>query len=217
MDVDLALGLAGLALLDSLNTSTLFMVMVVLLMARRPVATSCGYLVGAAVSFFGIAVGLYFGASAAEHAVADAARWIRRGVFALVALWLFWLAFKRLRDRPRKSFALPAWFGAWSAVPVGAAATIADLPNAFPLLIAIERMVSNQVTAPTAVLAFYTLIYALPIAATIAVGVIKGEAAREVMRRVTNRFLAGTAKRSIPLTATFALLGAASVTLAVAI
>lgn len=91
--------MVGLALLDSVNTSTLFLVMVVLLTARRPTAAAVAYAAGAVLAFLGLAVGLYAGAAAAEAVIFDLARWLRRLTFALLAVWL--------RDRPRKPACQP--------------------------------------------------------------------------------------------------------------
>jgi hypothetical protein len=215
MTTELVLGLIGLALLDSVNTSTLFLVMVILLMARRPVASGVAYTIGAALSFLGLAIGLYFGASAAEARISDAAGWIRRGTFALLALWFLHLAYKRLRDRPRKAFTLPGWFRPTTALPVGIAATVADLPNAFPLFIAVERLVAAAVSWELGVLAWlgYALVYAAPTVAVLILGVTQGDRARAAMRRITDRFLTGVARRSLPLVAAFTVAGLASAAL----
>ncbi len=212
MDIELIVTLIGLALLDSVNTSTLFLVMVILLTARQPVASGSAYAIGAAVMFFALALALYFGASAAESTIAGAASWIRRGTFALLAIFLFYLAYKRLSDRPRKPFVLPEWFGPLTAVPIGAAATIADLPNAFPLLIAIERLITFEISAAVAAvaLAAYTAVYALPTVVLLVVGAVAGDRIRGAMHRITSRFFSGTAKRSLPIAGGFALGGIAS-------
>lgn len=212
MSIELAVALAGLALLDAVNTSTSFVVMVILLTARAPGRSAAAYAVAATVSFLGLAVGLYAGASAAETVVGDLARWLRRVTFGLLALWLLHLAYKRLRDRPRRAFVLPSWFTPLSAVPIGVAATIADLPNAFPLLVAVERLTAADLGWATVlpVLVAYVAVYAVPIALVVVLGAWKGGRARAAMKRVTDRFLTGTARRSLPLAASFATAGAAS-------
>ena len=219
MSAELTVVLIGLALLDSVNTSTLFLVLVVLLTARRPVRSAVAYAAGATLSFLGLVIGLYAGAAAAEAVIADLAQWLRRGTFALLALWLLYLAVKRLRDRPRKSFELPAWFSPLTAFPIGIVATVADLPNAFPLFIAIERLTSAPLGWPTALVALcgYVAVYALPIAIVIGWGGWQGDHARTRMRRITDRFLSGTAKRSLPLVAAFTAAGVASATVAAVI
>lgn len=213
MSVELVAALAGLALLDSLNTSTLFIVMVVLLTARDPVRAGAAYMAGATLAFLGLAIALYTGASAAEAVVSDVARWLRRGIFSLLALWLLYLAFKRLRDRPRKPFLLPQWFSPLTAIPIGIAATVADLPNAFPLFLAIERILAADLDRQlaVAVLCGYTTIYALPIAALLVLGARQGPRVRAGMQRITNRFLSGVARRSIPVAAGLTIAAIAAV------
>lgn len=219
MSGELVAALVGLALLDSLNTSTLFLVMVLLLTATSPIRCAVAYAVGATLSFLGLAIGLYAGASAAEAVVSDLARWLRRGTLVLLALWLLYLAFKRLRDRPRKPLLLPAWFGPVAALPIGAVATVADLPNAFPLFIAVERLVSAPIGWPVVLPALcgYVAVYALPIAVVIVLGRWQGAQARAVMRRITDRFLSGTARRSVPLVAGLTAAAVASATVATVI
>lgn len=216
MTVELSAALVGLALLDSVNTSTLFLVMVVLLTARRPTAAAVAYAAGAVLAFLGLAAGLYAGAAAAEAVIFDLARWLRRLTFALLAVWLLYLGVKRLRDRPRKPFVLPAWFSPLTAVPVGIVATVADLPNAFPLFLAVERLTSAPLSwqAALAALVGYAMVYALPVAVVVGLGVWNGSRARAVMKRVTDRFLSGTARRSLTLASGFAIAAAGSGTVA---
>lgn len=217
MRSELVIALMGLALLDSLNTSTLFIVMVVLLGARDPLRSGAAYAAGAVLAFVALAVALYTGASAAEAVVSDLARWLRRGTFALLAVWLLFLAWKRLRDRPRKPFLLPAWFSPLTAVPIGVAATIADLPNAFPLFLAVERLVAADLDRQVGVVALcgYTVVYSLPVVALLLLGARRGARVRAGMQRITDRFLSGVARRSIPLAAGFALAAITSATVAV--
>jgi cytochrome c biogenesis protein CcdA len=61
---------------------------------------------------------------------------------------------------------LPGWVRPWTAVPLGVLVTGADLPNAFPYLITLERLVSAQVTEGQALLALagYAAVYVLPCA-----------------------------------------------------
>lgn len=50
------------------------------------------------------------------------------------------------------AMALPRSFGPWTAAPVGVLVTAADLPQAFPYLIAIERLVAAEAPDGTALL-----------------------------------------------------------------
>ena len=59
--------------------------------------------------------------------------------------------------------------------------------------------------------------YALPIAIVIGLGVWKGPQARVRMQRIIDRFLSGTARRSVPLAVGFTAAAVASATVAVVI
>lgn len=86
MGPDFYLSLGGLALVDSLNTSTLFLAILILLTARRPASTAWAYALGAIASFFTLAVVLYFAADAASAVVSELALWMRRVIFTLQLL-----------------------------------------------------------------------------------------------------------------------------------
>jgi hypothetical protein len=72
--------------------------------------------------------------------------------------------------------------------------TGADLPNAFPYFIAIERLLAADITTPTAtlVLAAYALIYCLPCLVLLALGLNRGERVIGALRRLHERFGADT-------------------------
>ncbi|MGY1593189.1 hypothetical protein ACI79D_14540 [Geodermatophilus sp. SYSU D00708] len=67
--------------------------------------------------------------------------------------------------------------------------TVADLPNAFPYLIAIERLLAADVATTPALttLAAYAFIYCLPCLVLLAVGVACGEGVRTRLRAVQER------------------------------
>ena len=67
--------------------------------------------------------------------------------------------------------------------------TGADLPNAFPYFIAIERLVSADIGAPDALalLAAYAVIYCLPCLVLLAIGLRGGPVTRH-LRRLHDRF-----------------------------
>lgn len=52
LSLGLLIGLAGLALLDAVVTSTIYVTVAILLLARRPGPTSIAYAVGQLGSFF---------------------------------------------------------------------------------------------------------------------------------------------------------------------
>ena len=79
--------------------------------------------------------------------------------------------------------------------------TAADLPNAFPYFIAIERLVDSgaPVWEGLLVLAGYTVVYCLPCLVLLAVGLLARERTRAWLERIVTRFGSGTIRRSVPV------------------
>lgn len=155
----------GLAALDSLNPATIAGVTLILLTpVRRPVLSAAAYVTGAYLVVLAVGAGLLVGSAELGQVVSGAASWVRRGALLLAALILVVSAARRLRTRTRPAVALPSWFGPWTAAPLGILVTGADLPNAFPYLVAIERLSAAQVPTGTGlvVLALYAVVYCLP-------------------------------------------------------
>jgi Sap-like sulfolipid-1-addressing protein len=202
MSLTLLAGIAGLAALDSLNPATIAGVALILMAPlRRPVASALGYAAGAYLAVLALGVVVYLGADAAADAVAGALSWVRRGALGLAALMLLVSATRRLRPRQRSAVVLPRWFGPWTAAPVGVLVTAADLPNAFPYLVAIERLVAVGVSTDTGllVLAGYGAVYVLPCLVLLAVGAMHGTWVRQRLQRVYDRIgAARTVPRSVP-------------------
>jgi hypothetical protein len=143
--------IAGLAALDSLNPATLVAITLILLSSRRrQLAEAIGFVIGAFTTVFLVGLALYSGAEAAASAVAGALTWLRRGAFGLAALVLFVSAVRSLRARRRATIGLPDWFTPATAAGLGVVMTGADLPNAFPYFIAIERLLATGLTTPIA-------------------------------------------------------------------
>jgi hypothetical protein len=94
--------------------------------------------------------------------------------------------------------------------------TGADLPNAFPYFIAIERMIDADTSTGIGflVLAGYAVIYCVPCLILLALGISHGGKVRDRLRRVHERFSTGTAKRSVPTAIALFLLGAAVLSIA---
>ena len=194
MSAALLAGLAGLAALDSLNPATLVAVTLILLGSRRrPVAEASSFVLGAFATVLTVGVVVYLGADAAAGALDDALAWVRRAAFGLAALVLLVSAARALRPHRRRRIDLPAWFSPYTAVGLGVVMTGADLPNAFPYLIAIERLVAADVPTGLAVLvlAGYAGIYCLPCLLLLAVGLSRATAVRGRLQRLHDRF--GTA------------------------
>ncbi|GAA4880101.1 hypothetical protein [Actinomycetospora straminea] len=207
---------AGLALLDALNPATIGLVALILLLptestgpsatARRgsPVALGAGVAVGAALTVFAVGCAVYLAADTA--AVAGGLVWVRRLAFGAAGVVLLVTALRRLRPRDVSAVALPGWFSVWTAVPTGVLVTGADLPNAFPYFIAIERMAAAGigVGAATLLLAGYAVVYCLPCLVLLGVGQRWGDRVRGGLSGLYRRF--GAARRlprSVPLAAAY--------------
>ena len=90
----------------------------------------------------------------------------------------------------RRAVALPPWLTVATAAPLGVLVTGADLPNAFPYVIAVERLVSAGVPTATAlpVLAGYAVVYCLPCLLLLGAGAAWGARVRARLERVHRRF-----------------------------
>ncbi|GAB3225324.1 hypothetical protein GCM10027447_14610 [Glycomyces halotolerans] len=218
MDFGLLASLAGLAVLDSLNTSTMLAVVVIVLIARRPTATTWTYLTGAVLAFFLVAAALLFGASAAEDALADFSTWARRAIFAALAVFLARLGWRRLRTRRKRPVVrLPPWVNPWSAVGLGALTTASDLPSAFPLFLAVSRLVDAPISTAQglALLAGYTVVYALPTLGVLVVGLRFKDRMRDRLEQLANGYGKGEVPASRPIAVLYFAAAAVSAAIAV--
>jgi cytochrome c biogenesis protein CcdA len=183
--------IAGLAAVDSLNPATLIAITVILLGSRRrPLAEALAFVGGAFTSVFLVGLALYLGADAAASSITGALDWLRRGALGLATLVLLVSAVRSLRVRHRSAVGLPAWFTPFTAAGLGVLMTGADLPNAFPYFIAIERLLAAEIGTATAVgvLAAYALFYCLPCLVLLALGLRRGERVTGALRRLHDRF-----------------------------
>lgn len=216
MSGPLLLGIAGLALLDSLNPATIIAVVLILIAApRRPGLVAGAAVLGAALTVFGVGAALFLTAGAAAGAVDGIVVALRFVAFGAAGIALIIAGVRRLRERERRAIALPAWFSPWTALPFGAVLTAADLPNAFPYFIAIERLVAAEVPpgAGLAVIAGYTIVYCLPCLVLLAIGLLARDRVRARLERLVARFGTGTVPRSVPVAVTWMVLGAAVLTI----
>ncbi|WP_166789752.1 GAP family protein [Cryobacterium fucosi] len=209
-------GVAGLALLDSLNPATILSITLILLAGlRRPVVSALAFVLGAFATVFTLGLAIFLSAGAAADVVSGGVVWLRRIAFGVAAVALLVAAFRRLRDRPREGVTLPRWFSPVTALPLGVMMTGADLPNAFPYFIAIERMINAEVPAATGalVLAGYALVYCLPCLVLLVLGILFRERVRLRLQVLVDRFSTGTVRRSAGAAVLLALaaLGVASV------
>lgn len=137
-----------------------------------------------------VGLALYVGAEAAASAITGALTWLRRGAFGLAALVLLISAARSLRVRRRPATSLPDWFTPVTAVGLGVVMTAADLPNAFPYFITIERLLAADITTGTGLLvvAVYSVVYCLPCLLLLALGLCRGERVLGALRRLHQRF-----------------------------
>jgi Sap, sulfolipid-1-addressing protein len=211
-------GIAGLAALDAFNPATIAGVALILLAPiRRPVLASAAYVAGAYTVVLVVGVAVYLGADAAAGALTAGIVWVRRIAFGLAALLLLVAALRRLRTSHRSAVVLPSWFGPWTAAPLGVLVTGADLPNAFPYVIAIERLVDAAVPTGQAllVLVAYGIVYCLPCVALLVVGITRRAQVRARLQTVYDRIgRPRTVPRSIPRAVALMGLAAGVATLA---
>lgn len=198
MTTGLLLSLIGLALLDSVNVSTIWVVVAILLLARTPLRTGWAFAVGAIITFTTFTVLLYLGTGMAEQLIADLTVWIRRVLFGVLALFFVYLGLRRLRTRQRREFRLPRILNAWTALPLGLTATIADIPNSFPMFFAVERLASHDIgpRAGVLILLGYCLIQALPTLTILVLAHLHGEQLRHRLTDLFNRYAVGEVKAS---------------------
>ena len=204
--------IAGLALLDSLNPATIVAVALILLAApKRAGLIALAAVTGAALTVSTVGAALFLSAGAGAGAVDGIIVGLRFVAFGAAGITLILSGIRRFRDQDRKEIALPAWFTPWKALPFGIAVTAADLPNAFPYLTTIERMVSVSVEplAGLLIIVAYTLIYCLPCLILLLVGTANRERTRNWLERIVTKFGTGTMRRSIPLALTTIVAGIA--------
>ncbi|MCH7230940.1 hypothetical protein L0U85_08770 [Glycomyces sp. L485] len=218
VEFGLLASLAGLAVLDSLNTSTMLAVVVIVLTARRPTATTWAYLTGAVLAFYLVAAALLLGASAAEDALTEFSMWARVTIFAALSLFLTWLGWRRLRTRPKRPVVrLPSWVNPWSAVGLGAMTTASDLPSAFPLFFAVSRLVDAPITIAQgfALLAGYAAVYALPTIGVLVLGLKLKDRMRDRLEQLASGYGKGEVAASRPMAVLYFAAAAASAAIAV--
>ncbi|SDO48685.1 GAP family protein [Alkalicoccus daliensis] len=198
LTLELVWTLTGLATLDALVTSTLYVVIVMLLTARRPAATSISYAFGALGSFFVLTMLLYFGSSYMAEMMNTFTFWVRSIVVFAAAGFFVYLGIKRFKSRPRHGMKLPGWVNPWTAFPFGILLMLMDIPFSFPMFLAVERLVELEITPQIASLTLfvYTLVSSLPTVLLIGVGLIFRRRAQNFLQRLLNRFTSGYAKAS---------------------
>lgn len=212
MSIELALGVVGLAIIDSFNPATIATVALILvLVPHRPGLTAAAAITGAALTVFAVGAALFLTAGAAAGAVDGIVVVLRFLAFGAGGAALIVAGIRRLRDRPRAPIALPAWFRPATALPFGVVVTGADLPNAFPYFIALERMVAAGVSTShgLAAIGLYAFIYCVPCLILLVIGLVTRKRTHAFLDRVLTRLGTGTVKRSVPVAIVLVILGAA--------
>jgi Sap, sulfolipid-1-addressing protein len=212
-------GVAGLALLDALNPTTIAGVALLLLAPMaHPVRAAAGFVAGAYLTVLALGTAVYIGADVAAGAVCNGLIWVRRIAFTVAAVALAVAGLRRLRARIRPAVTVPGWVNPLSAGVLGLVMTGADLPNAFPYFIAIERIVNADVgtTRSLAIIAGYALVYCLPCLLLLIAGAVRGERVRRRLGSLYERLGAEKKQpRSVPIAAGY--LAAAAGVFAIAV
>ncbi|MFC0682323.1 GAP family protein [Lysobacter korlensis] len=208
MTAGLLWGIAGLAALDAFNPATIVTVTLILLAApRRAGSAALAAILGAALAVMTLGTVLYLSAGAAADAIGGVLLGLRFVAFGAAAIALAFAGIRRLRDRRRTPIELPVWFRPLTALPLGVLVTSADLPNAFPYFVAIERLVDAGV--PTSqgllILVGYTVVYCVPCLVLLVVGLAARERTRAWLQSLVTRFSRGTVRRSVPIAITLML------------
>ena len=181
MTVGLLLALFALALLDSLNPVTIAGA-VFLLLTPRPVPRTLSFVAGASLAYFAGGVLLYLGLGAVFVRILDylSGPWVHALLVVLGVVMVaagVWMQRRTPGEGSRRHFKNlhPA-----ATFLIGASVTGSDLPTAFPLIIAVERMTQAELGLPGALvaLALYLVVYALPLILLLAgYSVLRGGAA----------------------------------------
>jgi hypothetical protein len=215
----LLLGVAGLALLDALNPATIAGVALLLLAPMaHPVRAAAGFVAGAYLTVLGLGTLVYIGADTAADAAGNGLVWVRRTAFTVAAVALAVAGLRRLRPRIRPAVTVPGWVNAPTAAGLGLLMTGADLPNAFPYFIAIERIVDAGLGTAHALLiiAGYALVYCLPCLLLLIAGAFHGERVRRRLGTLYERLGAEKKQpRSVPIAAGYLAVAAGVLTIAV--
>jgi cytochrome c biogenesis protein CcdA len=207
---ELLLSIGGLALLDSLNPATIGTVTLILLAApKRASLIAFSAVIGAAITVFAVGAAIFISAGAAAGAVDTILVGLRFLAFGAAGIYLIYSGIRRLRDRERKGISLPTWFSPKTALPFGVFLTAADLPNAFPYFISIERMVARDVEQNAGLLIIfgYTLIYCLPCLILLLVGTVSRDVTKKWLERLVAKLGTGPIKRSIPIAVVTIVIG----------
>lgn len=157
-----------LALLDSLNPITIAGA-VFLLLTPRPIPRAVSFVAGASLAYFAGGALLYLGFGAVFERVLAylSGPWMHILLVTAGALMVavaIWMDHSPPREDASGKSKIKSLHPALTFL-IGANVTASDLPTAFPLIAAVERMASAGLDTSAALvsLAFYVLVYALPL------------------------------------------------------
>ncbi len=209
------LGILGLALLDSLNPATILTVgMILVLRERQRFATAISATLGAFGIVFGSGVAIYSAAQWSLDQISGLLHWFNTLVFVGAGLWLIGHGIARLRHAQRRRIHLPDWVSPSTGWFFGGFFTAADLPNAVPYLVAIERLVDVN-AGPSAiwVILGYSVIYCLPCLILLALFGLNQVKMAKFLERMHDRFGHGQRNRSPIIAGLFMVAGLTVATL----
>ncbi|MEV4277649.1 GAP family protein [Actinoplanes xinjiangensis] len=219
MTATLLAGIAGLALLDALNPATIAGVALLLLAPMtHPTRAAAGFVAGAYLTVLTLGAVVYIGADVAADTAGNGLIWVRRIAFTVAATALAVTGLRRLRPRIRPAVTVPTWVNPLSAAILGLIMTGADLPNAFPYFIAIERIVNADLGTTTSltIIAGYALVYCLPCLLLLIAGATRGDRIRHRLGNLYERLGAEKKQpRSVPIAAGYLIAAAGVLTIAV--
>ena len=192
-------GILGLALLDSLNPATIVTVgLILMLREEKPFSTAISAVLGAFGLVFLSGALLYLTAQWSSSQINGLLGWISTLVFVVAGLWLIWHGIARLRPAARKEIHLPDWVTPGTAWFFGGFFTAADLPNALPYLVAIERLVDAEVGASAIwVILGYSLVYCVPCIALLIFFKLNQARVHQLVVALHERFGKGDRPRSL--------------------
>ena len=161
---------------------------------------------------------VYVGADTAADAVGNGLVWVRRVAFTVAAVALAVAGLRRFRARIRPAVTVPGWVNPLTAAVLGLFMTGADLPNAFPYFIAIERIVNADVgtTHALLILAGYALVYCLPCLLLLIAGITRGDRVRRRLSALYERLGAEKKQpRNVLIAVSYLVVAAGVLTMAV--
>lgn len=184
----------GLAVVDAVNPATIAAVALILLSPfRRPITTALWFVVGVYATVFVAGTLLAAGAGSFGAQMEGGLLVVRRVALLIAAGVLVVQGLRRLRPSVAPPLTFPAWLTPRRAAILGLATTAVDLPNAFPYVIAIERMLEAGIAfgATVALIALYSAIYCVPCLVLVGLWRVRGNVVRERLGPYIERFRAG--------------------------